>query len=198
LKTGLRGAIEQFRPQVRLTPSQNILLANVKPEQRDGINRLLAEHGVSVENPFTPVRLGSMACPALPTCGLSLAESERALPGLITHIEKLLEEVGLVNEEIIVRMTGCPNGCARPFMAEIAFVGRAPNKYQLYLGGNEPSTRLNRLYKESVKTEEIINELRPLLTRFKVERNGTERFGDWVARVIWNEAAESTVVTAAA
>jgi sulfite reductase (NADPH) hemoprotein beta-component len=196
LKSGLRKAIEQFRPEVRLTPSQNILLANVKSEQRDAVTRLLAEHGVSVENPFTPVRLGSMACPALPTCGLSLAESERALPGIITRIEQLLDEVGLAQQEIVVRMTGCPNGCARPYMAEIAFVGRAPNKYQLYLGGNEPSTRLNRLYKDSVKTEEIINELRPLFTRFKAERQDSERFGDWVARVIWAETAQPATALA--
>src|SRR6185436_5969452 len=161
--------------------------------QRDSVTRLLSEHGVSVENPFTPVRLGSMACPALPTCGLSLAESERALPGIITRIEQLLAEIGLSDEPIVVRMTGCPNGCARPYMAEIAFVGRAPNKYQLYLGGNEPSTRLNRLYKESVKTEDIINELRPLFTRFKTERDGSERFGDWVERVLWKEAAATAV-----
>ena len=194
LKTALHQVIEQFRPEVRLTPSQNIVLANIPAAQREPITRLLAGHGVSVENPFTPVRLGSMACPALPTCGLSLAESERALPGVITRIEQLLDEVGLAGQEMVIRMTGCPNGCARPYMAEIAFVGRAPNKYQLYLGGNEPSTRLNRLYKESVKTEDIINELRPLFTRFKAERDGNEHFGDWVERVLWKEAA----VTAAA
>jgi len=189
LKTGLRKAVETARPEVRCTASQNILLVNIRPEQRDEVTRILAEHGVSVENPYSAVRLNSMACPALPTCGLSLAESERALPGVITRIEGLLAEVGLANEEIVVRMTGCPNGCARPFMAEIAFVGRAPNKYQLYLGGNEASTRLNRLYKESVKGDDIINELRPLLVRFKQERTAGERFGDWAERSLWREAA---------
>jgi sulfite reductase (NADPH) hemoprotein beta-component len=107
-----------------------------------------------------------MACPALPTCGLALAESERMMPDLLTRIEKLLVEVGLQNAEIVIRMTGCPNGCARPYMAEIGFVGKAPNKYQIYLGGNESSTRLNRLFKDTVKTDEIENELRPLLGRY--------------------------------
>ena len=188
LKSGLRKAVEQFKPDVRLTASQNLLLVNVKPEQRDGIANVLKEHGVSVENPFSPIRLASMACPALPTCGLSLAESERALPDIITRLEKLMAELGLEREEIVIRMTGCPNGCARPYMAEIGFVGKAPNKYQLYLGGNEASTRLNRVYKDTVKTEEIEVELRPLLTRFTAERQQGERFGDFCDRVILKEA----------
>ena len=162
---------------------------NVRAEQRDGIDRVLSEHGVSVGNPFTPTRLASMACPALPTCGLSLAESERVMPDLLTRIEQLLAELGLPDQEIVVRMTGCPNGCARPYVAEIGFVGKSPGKYQIYLGGNEASTRLNRLYKESVKMEEIINELRPLLIRYLQERIRGERFGDWCARALWKEQA---------
>jgi len=189
LKTGLRKATEQFQPEVRLTPSQNILLVNVRPDQRDAVARVLGEHGVSVENPFTPTRLASMACPALPTCGLSLAESERVMPDILTRIEQLLAEVGLKDQEIVVRMTGCPNGCARPYMAEIGFVGKAPGKYQVYLGGNEASTRLNRLYKESVKMEDITGELRPLLTRFAQERAPGERFGDWCDRTVLKEPA---------
>ena len=132
-----------------------------------------------------------MACPALPTCGLALAESERYLPSLLGSIDSLLAEVGLEGEELIIRMTGCPNGCSRPYLAELGFVGKAPNKYQLYLGGNEGSTRLNRLYKESVKGEEITNELRPLLIRYKNERLPGERFGDFSARVLWNQVATS-------
>ena len=189
LKTGLRKALEQFQPQVRLTPSQNLLLVDVPPDQREPIARVLEEHGVSVENPFTPTRLNSMACPALPTCGLSLAESERVMPDILTRIEQLLVEVGLKDQEIVVRMTGCPNGCARPYMAEIGFVGKSPGKYQIYLGGNQASTRLNRLFKESVKLEEITNELRPLLTRFAQERTPDERFGDWCDRAVLKESS---------
>lgn len=190
LKTGLRKVVEQFQTEVRLTPSQNLLLVNVDDAQKEGITKLLAEHGVSVENQGSPVRLASIACPALPTCGLALAESERVLPDIITRFEKLFADVGLANEEIVVRMTGCPNGCARPYMAEIAFVGRAPNKYQVYLGGNESSTRLNRLWKENVKTEEFEKELAPVLTRYVQERNRGERFGDWCDRVFLSEPAQ--------
>jgi len=192
LKTGLRRAVEEFQPEVRLTASQNILLVNVQPEQRAELERLLGEHGISVANPFSPTRLASMACPALPTCGLALAESERALPSLLTRIENLLAELSLKEQEIIIRMTGCPNGCARPFMAEIAFVGKAPNKYQIYFGGNEASTRLNRLYKDSVKGEDLLNELRPVLARYVQERITGERFGDFCERVIWKETQPAT------
>jgi sulfite reductase (NADPH) hemoprotein beta-component len=187
LKSGLKKVLEQFPTEVRLTASQNLLLVNVKPEQKSEIEKILADHGVSVSNPFSSTRLASMACPALPTCGLSLAESERVLPAIITRFEKLLEEVGLKDEEIVIRMTGCPNGCARPYMAEIGFVGKAPGKYQVYVGGNESSTRLNRLYKESMKIDDLESELRPVFTRFLQERIGAERFGDWSARVLWNE-----------
>jgi sulfite reductase (NADPH) hemoprotein beta-component len=191
LKTGLRRVIEKFQPEVRLTASQNILLVNIRPEHRADIKQLLSEHGVSVHNPFSRTRLASMACPALPTCGLALAESERYLPDVLTRVEGLLTELGLQDDELIIRMTGCPNGCARPYMAEIAFVGKAPNKYQIYFGGNEASTRLNRLYKDSVKSDDLINELRAVLTRYLAERNSGERFGDYCERVIWREQAAS-------
>jgi len=189
LKTGLRRVLERFQPEIRLTPSQNLLLVNVRPGQRGDIEQVLSEHGVSVTNPFSPTRLASMGCPALPTCGLALAESERVLPDIITRFEGLLAELGLQNEEIIIRMTGCPNGCARPYMAEIAFVGKSPNKYQVYLGGNEASTRLNRLYKDSVKGDDLLNELRVVLARYVKERAPSERFGDFCERVLWKEAA---------
>ena len=189
LKTALRRIASEFRPEVRLTPSQNLLLVNVAPGDREGITAVLREHGVPVENQATVIRRASMACPALPTCGLALAESERFLPGLLDRIEGLLAEVGLRDEEIIIRMTGCPNGCARPYMAEIGFVGKSPGKYQVYLGGNESSTRLNRLFRETVKEADIVGELRPVLHRFAAERAGAERFGDWCERVLWKESA---------
>lgn len=190
LKTGLRRVMEQFAPEVRLTASQNMLVVDVKPERRAEIDQLLEEHGVSTNNPYSPTRLASMACPALPTCGLALAESERMMPEFLTHFEGLLTELGMQQQEIIVRMTGCPNGCARPYMAELAFVGKAPNKYQIYVGGNEASTRLNRLYKDSVKTDELISELRSLLRRYQAEKSDGERFGDYCARVLWNETTD--------
>jgi sulfite reductase (NADPH) hemoprotein beta-component len=184
LKSGLRRVVEQFQPAMRLTPSQNLLLINIDPQVKDGITRALAEFGVAVDNQGSAVRRASMACPALPTCGLALSESERVMPEVITRIENLLAEAGLRGEEIIVRMTGCPNGCARPHMAELALVGKAPGKYQLYLGGNESSTRLARLYKETVKNEELDGELRQLFGRFARERQGAERFGDFCRRAV--------------
>ena len=107
---------------------------------------------------------------------------------MLSRLEGLLNEVGLGGEELIVRMTGCPNGCARPYTAELAFVGKAPNKYQIYVGGNEGSTRLNRLYKDSVKADDLMQELRPLLVRYAVERQRGERFGDFCARTVWTAA----------
>lgn len=192
LKSGLRQVIERFLPEVRLTASQNLLLVDVKPDDRAGIDRLLSEHGISSSNPFSPTRLASMACPALPTCGLALAESERTMPEFVSRIEGLLSELGLQEQEITVRMTGCPNGCARPYMAEIAFVGKAPNKYQIYLGGNQPSTRLNRLWKDSVKSDDLLNELRSVLSRYVSGKEPGERFGDFCARVLWKEAPVQT------
>jgi sulfite reductase (NADPH) hemoprotein beta-component len=187
-KTALRQVAEKFPgTEFRLTANQNIILANIPETDKAAINSLLISHGVKTEKQASLLHSAAMACPALPTCGLALAESERMLPGLIDRIEKLCGELGLSEEEIIIRSTGCPNGCARPYMAEIAFVGKAPGRYQLWLGGDTAGTRLNRIWKDVVKDPEIENELRPLLTRFAKERNTGERFGDWCARVLWQE-----------
>jgi len=192
LKSGLRAVFEKYHSDARLTPSQNILLINIKPEDRAGIENILAEHGVPVANQASPVRRASIACPALPTCGLALAEAERLAPDVLTRIEGLLAEVGLKDEEIIVRMTGCPNGCARPYVAELALVGRAPGKYQLFLGGNEAGTRLANSFKDNVKNDDLVNELRPLFSRFAKERIGRERFGDFCHRVFQPEPAATS------
>lgn len=193
LKAALKQIAEKYAPEVRLTPSQNLLLVNINEADRAGVNAILKSHGVPVEQQGSLLGRASMACPALPTCGLALAESERYLPALLGRIEGLLSEVGLADQEIIIRMTGCPNGCARPYMAEIGFVGKAPGKYNMYLGGNEASTRLNKPYKESVKDADILNELRPLLSRYAKDRAAGERFGDWCERVVWKEQATATV-----
>ena len=189
-KTALRRVAEEFGGiEFRLTANQNVILANVAEAERAAVTAVLAEHGVKTENQASVLHAAAMACPALPTCGLALAESERMLPGLVDRIEKLCEETGLAGEEIIIRSTGCPNGCARPYMAEIAFVGKAPGRYQLWLGGNASGTRLNKLFKDVVKDPEIETELRPILTRFGQERNNAERFGDWCERVLLQEPA---------
>jgi sulfite reductase (NADPH) hemoprotein beta-component len=128
---------------------------------------------------------------ALPTCGLALAESERYLPDLVTEIEAELDALGLREEAIIIRMTGCPNGCARPYLAEIGLVGKAPGKYNLYLGAAFDGSRLARLYKEAVKSDDIVSTLRPFLTRYRDEREPGERFGDFCLRVGIVEAYEA-------
>jgi sulfite reductase (NADPH) hemoprotein beta-component len=191
MKTALRRVAERFPGvEFRLTGNQNVMLANVAEADRASVTALLSEHGVKTEQQTTVLHAAAIACPALPTCGLSLAESERYLPSLLTQIEGLCGELGLAGQEIVIRMTGCPNGCARPYMAEIGFVGKAPGRYQVWLGGNANGTRLNRVWKEMVKDAEILNELRPLLTRFAAERTTGERFGDWVARHLWAETAK--------
>ncbi len=188
MKTGLRQVADKF-PQVefRLTANQNLILANVSDADKAGITAILAAHGVKTENQASILHAASMACPSLPTCGLGLAESERALPGMVARLEKLLAEVGLPGEEIIIRSTGCPNGCARPYMAEIAFVGKAPGRYQVWLGGDVSGTRLNKVWKDVVKEPELEAEFRPVFARFAKERNAGERFGDWSQRVLLKE-----------
>ncbi len=187
-KTALRRIAEQFgNIEFRLTANQNVLLANVSDADQPAINALLTEHGVRTENQASLLHGNSMACPALPTCGLALAESERMLPGLVDRIEKLCGDLGLGTEEIVIRSTGCPNGCARPYTAEIGFVGKAPGRYQLWLGGNASGTRLNKLFKEVIKEAELETELRPLLARFATERTPSERFGDWCDRAVLKE-----------
>ena len=191
LKSALRKIVEEFRTEVRLTPSQNLLLTGIDAANKDAITQILADHGVTADKQSTALQRASIACPALPTCGLALAESERYLPDLIDQIEGALNESGLNGEEIVIRMTGCPNGCARPYMAELGFVGKSPKKYQIYVGGSEKSIRLNTLWKDTVLEEDIVNELKPLFERFKAERNDGERFGDWCHRVVVPELEAS-------
>ena len=199
LKSALRAIVEKFQTEVRLTPSQNLILANIRPADKAAITALLAEHGIPVENQATAIRRASMACPSMPTCGLGLAESERYMPTLLTRIEEALGELGLAEEEIIIRMTGCPNGCARPYMAEIGLVGKGPGRYQLWLGGNQNCTRINKVWRDLVKDPDIITELKPLFARWKDERiAGTESFGDWVERVLWKETPAPVAAIAVA
>lgn len=194
LKSALRQIVTNFRPVVRLTASQNILIADIAPNQKEAINAIFTENGVDVsENQgVSEVQLASMACPALPTCGLSLAESERYLPDLLSTVENLLDDNDLTGERIILRMTGCPNGCARPYIAELGFVGRSPNKYAIYVGGNEASTRLGRLFDQNVQVDQIPMKIGELFRRFKSEREEDERFGDFCCRVVWPELEETT------
>ncbi|HNQ73500.1 MAG TPA: NADPH-dependent assimilatory sulfite reductase hemoprotein subunit [Verrucomicrobiota bacterium] len=189
-KAVLRQVAEQFpNLEFRITPNQNVILVNADATEKSAISALLQAAGLKPEQQTSPLRATALACPALPTCGLALAESERMLPGVIDRIEKICDDLGLSGEEIIVRSTGCPNGCARPYMAELAFVGKGPGRYQVWLGGNAAGTRLNRLWKDVVKEADLETELRPLFVRFATERNPEERFGDWCDRTLWTETA---------
>jgi sulfite reductase (ferredoxin) len=183
LRSGLRHAIKQFRPDIRLTPQQNILFTDLSEEQRGPLTALLASYGIPTDPADIGARRFAMACPALPTCGLALAEAERALPEVIRQIETDLCALGLVNEPLSVRMTGCPNGCARPYMGDIGFVGRTKDVYNVYIGGDLLNTRLNTLYAASVHTQDLAATVRPLLALWKEERLPAEHFGDYCSRV---------------
>ncbi len=190
LKTALRVIAEKFAPTFRLTATQNLILSDVKESDKAALEQLLRDHGcASVFNPGL-VKGRGMACPALPTCGLSLAESERVFPALLDRLEQAQAVAGFGGEELVVRMTGCPNGCARPYSAEIGFVGKAPGKYNVMLGGNREGARLARLYRESVAYDEIPNVLGGLFQQYAKERRAGQAFGDWAdAAPIWPAAA---------
>lgn len=182
LKTALRKIAETHTGDFRLSPNQNLIIANVTSEKKEEIQNLIDQYGLTDGKNYTGLRRNSMACVAFPTCGLAMAESERYLPSLISKIEDLLDEAGVNDEEITIRMTGCPNGCARPALAEIAFIGKAPGKYNMYLGGGFKGERLNKLYKENIGEQEILESLRPILMDYGKERLEGEYFGDFVIR----------------
>ena len=193
-RSGLRHIIEQFKPGIRLTPQQNILLTDVPEEQRAPIEAALAEYGI-VTNPATlGVRRHSLACPALPTCGLALADAERVLPSVVRQIEQDMTALGLAAEPVSIRMTGCPNGCARPFMGDIGFVGRSKNLYNIYVGGDQVNTRMNTLYAAAVPFDDLARTIRPLLETWRAERLPGEAFGDFCHRVGVAHLRECTTV----
>jgi sulfite reductase (ferredoxin) len=183
LRSGLSHAIAQFHLGVRLTPQQNILLTDIPTELKAPLTSLLASYGIPTDPEEVGTHRFAMACPALPTCGLALAEAERVLPELVEQIEADLRELGLADEPLSIRMTGCPNGCARPYMGDIGFVGRTKGIYNVYIGGDRQNTRLNTLYAPSVRFEHLAATVRPLLALWKEERALQEAFGDFCARV---------------
>ncbi len=183
LRKALRRIVELFRPEIRLTAQQNLLIAGVSEEYRGEIDLILADHGVRHAAELPPVLRHSMACPALPTCGQALTEAERVLPSIAEGIQSELNRAGLSHEAVQVRVTGCPNGCARPFTAEIGIVGQSVDLYSLYLGGSPVGTRLARLFAHNIKRSEIPNVLSPIFARFAEARAAAESFGDW-----WNRS----------
>jgi sulfite reductase (NADPH) hemoprotein beta-component len=180
--TGLREIARVHRGDFRLTPNQNLIIANVEPSARQFIDALVVRHRLDAHVRSTPVHRDALACVALPTCGLAMAEAERYLPGLIGKVEQRLAAHGLRDEPILLRITGCPNGCARPYLAEIALIGKAPGRYNLYLGGDGRGQRLNTLYRENIDEAAILAALDEVFARFAAERNAGERLGDFVRR----------------
>ena len=188
LLTGLREIAKVHTGLFRLTPNQNLLIADVTPQKKRKIDSLLKQYHITDGAHYSALRRNSIACVSLPTCGLAMAEAERYLPSLITKIDRILENVGLLETEIGIRMSGCPNGCSRAAMGEIGFIGKGPGKYNMYLGGDFTGQRLNKIYKENIDEEEILATLEPLFVQYAKERNEGEHFGDFVIRKGYVEA----------
>lgn len=182
LMTGLREIAKVHKGDIRLTANQNLIISNVSSHQKKKISDLIDRYGLTDGKHYSALRRSSLACVALPTCGLAMAEAERYLPVLIDKIEAIVDENGLRNEEITIRMTGCPNGCARHALGEIGFIGKAPGKYNMYLGAAFDGSRLSKMYRENIGEEEILSELRVLLSCYAKERTEKEHFGDFVVR----------------
>ncbi|MCH8539235.1 MAG: NADPH-dependent assimilatory sulfite reductase hemoprotein subunit [Opitutales bacterium] len=180
--TGLREIAKIHQGDFRLTPNQNIMIGRVSEEEKPRIQALLEEYKLAQTHEGSGLRLNAMACVALPTCGLALSESERFLPRMIERLETELEKVGLQDDEISLRITGCPNGCARPYLAEIGLVGKVPGKYNLYLGAKHDGSRLNEEYGSSLTEDEIVETLKPIFRSYVEEREQGERFGDFCVR----------------
>jgi len=179
LKSGLREAVARFRPRIALTPDQNIVLLDIPHRSRLEVEHLLNEYGIHLPESITPLRLKAIACPALPTCGLALTEAERMLPGLMSE----LENRGCGGESLSIRVSGCPNSCSRPPVAEIGLIGRSGSGYHVYLGGSPRGDRLARLFQENVPTEELPVLVARLIDRWRGGRQRGESFGDWSHRV---------------
>jgi sulfite reductase (ferredoxin) len=182
-RTGLRKIVEEIRPDIRLTAQQNVILAGIKPAQRARVEQLMADHGIAAVDKIPHAIRHAMACPAIPTCGLAVAEAERALPGLIRQIAAELEGLGLAEERISFRMSGCPNGCSRPYLGDVGFVGTTLGKYDVMLGGDFDGTRLNRVFAPNVPITEIPALLRPLFAEFGARKLAGEGFGNFVHRI---------------
>jgi sulfite reductase (ferredoxin) len=183
LKTALREIVQQFDLPMLLTPSQDLILYEIDPANRAEIQTILDRNGIQSETQIDPLVRYSMACPALPTCGLAITESERVMPSILERIRALLVKVGLPEEHFFVRMTGCPNGCARPYLAELAFVGSAPESYQVWLGAAPNQTRLAQAYIDKLHANDIEVALEPIFVLFKQSRQSQESFGDFCDRV---------------
>jgi sulfite reductase (ferredoxin) len=186
LRSALRTIVERYQVPMRITANQNIVLYDIEPGDKDAIQTLLDEHGITRPDQVDQMVREAMACPALPMCGLAVTESERVIPDILGRVRSLLNKVNLPDEHFVVRMTGCPNGCARPYMAELGFVGSAPESYQIWLGGSPNQTRLARAYTEKLHVNELESFLEPLFVYFRDHRRMGESFGDFCDRITFD------------
>ena len=182
LMTGLREIAKVLKGDFRLTANQNIMIGNIPAKQKATITKLLKQYRITVGEELSGIRRNALSCVALPTCGLAMAEAERYLPSLLDKLDPIFEENGLRDQEVNIRMTGCPNGCARPALGEISFIGKAAGKYNMYLGAAFAGERLNKMYKENIGEEEIISTLKPIIEHYAKDRETNENFGDFVIR----------------
>ncbi|HET7471280.1 MAG TPA: NADPH-dependent assimilatory sulfite reductase hemoprotein subunit [Gemmatimonadales bacterium] len=193
IKTALHEIVTRLRPGIRLTAHQNLLLTDLDADAVETVERILEAHGVTLPTRLSAARRYSMACPALPTCGLAVAESERALPGILDQFEAELTGLGLRDAPLTIRMTGCPNGCARPYTADLAFVGRSLGLYNVYVGGGLAGDRLVDLYRADVHHDDLLDAVRPLLQRWAAERHEGEGLGDFYQRLMGLRARRTMV-----
>lgn len=182
LKTAIRQICSELEPNLRITANQSLLVTDLPPRHRERLETILRENGVDLDGEVSEVRRWAMACVALPTCPLAVTESERVMPGVVAQLEAELKKLGLAGEKFTVRMTGCPNGCARPYNADIGLVGKTKDKYSVYLGGALRGDRLAFLYREIVPLEELVGSLAPVFAFFHQDRRQGESLGDFCHR----------------
>ncbi|MFQ5495055.1 MAG: hypothetical protein ACE5EX_06705, partial [Phycisphaerae bacterium] len=194
IRSALKKIAEDHRPGFTLTAHQNILLTGLSESALDDVERTLEAHGITPTQELSGLRRFAMACPALPTCGLAMSESERVLPSILARFETLMESLGMRNEPVSFRMTGCPNGCARPYTADIALVGRRVDVYHVYVGGGLSGDRVVDLYAADVHRDDLVDPLRPLLVHWAATRHDGEGLSDCYQRLL-GRAAPRQVIT---
>ena len=183
MKSAIRALVDRYNLDAIISPTQSIIFRDINPADKDGVDQILREHGIKPVEEVDPLNRLAMACPALPLCGLAQTEAERLMPSYLQRIRAVLNKMNLSDEEILIRMTGCPNGCARPYMAELAFVGDGPKSYQVWLGGSPVLTRTAYPFMAKMDVDDLETTLEPILAMFIQQRQPYEAFGDFCHRV---------------
>lgn len=183
VKSALKEIVSKYKLPMVLTPSQSVIFKDIKPEIKEEINQILAKYSIKPIEEVDSIVRNSMACPSLPLCGLAITEAERRMPEFLDKVKALLKKNNIEEDDIIIRMTGCPNGCARPYMAELALVGDGPDSYQVWLGGNQALNQLAQVFANRVKYVDIEKTLEPLFIKWKTTKQPGEGFGAFCSRI---------------